>query len=58
MVFLDALGGEAAILPRLVPVGDIDEDEIVFAEFAGGPLAAERLSLPPAIERVRAQGVC
>ncbi|MFN3349757.1 double-strand break repair protein AddB [Pseudorhodoplanes sp.] len=49
-VFLQALGGEAAILPRLVPLGDIDEDEIVFAEFAGGPLAAERLSLSPAID--------
>jgi ATP-dependent helicase/nuclease subunit B len=49
-VFLAALGGDAAILPRLVPVGDIDEDEIVFAEFAGGPLAAERLSLKRAME--------
>jgi ATP-dependent helicase/nuclease subunit B len=49
-VFLDKLGGEAAILPRLVPIGDIDEDEIVFAEFAGGPLSGERLALPPAIE--------
>lgn len=49
-VFLDALGGKAAILPRLVPIGDIDEDEIVFAEFAGGPLATERLSLPRAME--------
>ncbi len=49
-VFLDALGGDAAILPRLVPVGDIDEDEIVFAEFAGGPLAAERLSLKRAMD--------
>ena len=49
-VFLDKLGGEAAILPRLVPIGDIDEDEIVFAEFAGGPLAGERLSLPRAME--------
>lgn len=49
-VFLEAFGGEAAILPRLVPIGDVDEDEIVFAEFAGGPLTGERLSLPPAIE--------
>lgn len=48
-VLLDALGGEAAILPRLVAIGDIDEDEIVFAEFAGGPLTEEQLSLPPAI---------
>jgi ATP-dependent helicase/nuclease subunit B len=55
-VFLDALGGEAAILPRLVPVGDIDEDEIVFAEFAGGPLAAERLALPRAMEPFERKG--
>lgn len=49
-VFLDAIGGEATLLPRLVPIGDIDEDEIVFAEFAGGPLAGERISLPPVME--------
>jgi ATP-dependent helicase/nuclease subunit B len=51
-VFLEALGGEATLLPRLVPIGDIDEDEIVFAEFSGGPLAAERMALPPAMEPV------
>jgi ATP-dependent helicase/nuclease subunit B len=49
-VFLDALGGDATLLPRLVPIGDIDEDEIVFAEFAGGPLAAARIALPRAME--------
>jgi ATP-dependent helicase/nuclease subunit B len=49
-VFLDALGGNATLLPRLVPIGDIDEDEIIFAEFAGGPLAAERIALRPAME--------
>ncbi len=49
-VFLAALGGDATLLPRLVPIGDIDEDEIVFAEFAGGPLASERIALPPAME--------
>jgi ATP-dependent helicase/nuclease subunit B len=51
-VFLEALGGDATLLPRLVPIGDIDEDEIVFAEFAGGPLAAERMALPPAMEPI------
>jgi ATP-dependent helicase/nuclease subunit B len=35
--FLDGLGGEAAILPRIVPLGDVDEDEIAFAEDASGP---------------------
>ncbi|HET7190517.1 MAG TPA: double-strand break repair protein AddB [Pseudolabrys sp.] len=34
-VFLETLGGNAAILPRIVPLGHIDEDEINFARFAG-----------------------
>src|SRR5712691_9625377 len=33
-VFLDTLDGDAAILPRIVPLGDIDEDEISYAEAA------------------------
>ncbi len=48
--FLEAIDADAAILPRLVPIGDIDEDEIVFAEFAGGPLADKRLALPGTME--------
>jgi ATP-dependent helicase/nuclease subunit B len=52
-VFLDVLGGDATLLPRLIPIGDIDEDEIVFAEFAWGPLAAERMALPPAMEPIQ-----
>ncbi|HMK70833.1 MAG TPA: double-strand break repair protein AddB, partial [Xanthobacteraceae bacterium] len=47
--FLDALKGEAAILPRIVAIGDIDEDEIVFAEAAAGRIAADALALPPAL---------
>jgi ATP-dependent helicase/nuclease subunit B len=31
-VFLDVLGSEAAILPRIVAIGDVDEDEIAFGE--------------------------
>jgi ATP-dependent helicase/nuclease subunit B len=31
-VFLDVLGTEAAILPRIVAIGDVDEDEIAFDE--------------------------
>ena len=45
-VFLDVLKGEAAILPRIVALGDIDEDEIAFAEAATGALAEEALALP------------
>src|SRR6204780_83768 len=48
--FLEVLKDDAAILPRIVPVGDIDEDEIAFAEAATGDLAAEALALPPALD--------
>ncbi len=48
-VFLDALGGEAAILPRIVALGDLDEDEIAFAQAATGDLAEAALELPKAI---------
>jgi len=34
--FLDVLKVEAAVLPRIVPLGDIDEDELAFAEAASG----------------------
>ena len=34
-VFLERIGGDAAVLPRIVPLGRIDEDEINFAQFAG-----------------------
>ncbi len=29
---LDALNADAALLPRILPLGDVDEDELVFAE--------------------------
>ena len=48
-VFLDRLDGDAAILPRIVALGDLDEDEIIFAEAATGDLAGEALALPPAL---------
>ena len=48
-VFLDRLGTEAAILPRIVPLGDIDEDEIAFAEAATAELAEAALAIPEAI---------
>src|SRR4051794_2164815 len=34
--FLDVLKTDAAVLPRIVPLGDIDEDELAFAEAATG----------------------
>ena len=48
-VFLDVVAGDAVVLPRILPVGDIDEDEFVFAEAATGPLALSALELPPAL---------
>ncbi len=48
-VFLDRLG-EAALLPRIVALGDVDEDEVAFAEAATGELAEAVLSLPEAIK--------
>src|SRR6202790_4910624 len=47
--FLYVLKDDAAILPRIVAIGDIDEDEIAFAEAASGDIAAEALALPPAL---------
>jgi ATP-dependent helicase/nuclease subunit B len=48
-VFLDTLAGDAAILPRIVALGDLDEDEIAFADAAIAELAEEALRLPPAV---------
>src|SRR5580658_5258773 len=47
--FVDVLKTDAAILPRIVAIGDIDEDEIAFAEMASGEIAADALALPPAL---------
>ena len=44
--FLEALQTDAAVLPRLVPLGDIDEDELAFADMANG---AEALESPDAL---------
>jgi ATP-dependent helicase/nuclease subunit B len=48
-IFIDAIKQQAAILPRFVALGDVDEDEIVFAQAASGALAVRALELPPAL---------
>src|SRR5688500_6895530 len=48
--FLRVLGRDAAILPRIVPLGDIDEDEIAFAEAGAGNGSGAALEFPKAVE--------
>ena len=48
-LFLDATGQTAAILPRIVALGDVDEDEISFAQQASGTHPAAALDVPPAL---------
>ncbi len=47
--FLQVLKRDAAVLPRIVPIGDVDEDEIAFAEDAAGETAGAALELPKAL---------
>ena len=56
--FLDGLNGDAAILPRIVPIGDIDEDEIAFAEAATGDIAADALDSAAGARRRSNAGCC
>src|SRR5215210_2592720 len=48
-VFLEVLGSEAAILPRIVAVGDVDEDEIAFDEAAREDVSGAALDVPEAL---------
>jgi len=44
-VFLDGLESDAALLPRIVPIGDLDEDQLAFSEIG----APDALALPEAL---------
>jgi ATP-dependent helicase/nuclease subunit B len=49
--FLRASGGTPTILPRIAPLGDVDEGESIAGETLGGrDDAAAALALPPAID--------
>ena len=50
--FLDVLKDDAAILPRIVAIGDIDKDEIAFGEAMAGDIAPDALALPEALAPV------
>ena len=47
-IFLDELNSDAAVLPRIMALGDIDEDELAFAQAASPGLAA--LEIQPAMD--------
>jgi ATP-dependent helicase/nuclease subunit B len=46
-VFLDELRSDAAVLPRIVALGDIDEDELAFADETEQLSATASLDIPP-----------
>src|SRR5882724_11679696 len=46
-IFLDQLNADAAVLPRIVALGDIDEDELAFADEAEQLGGAAPLDIPP-----------
>jgi ATP-dependent helicase/nuclease subunit B len=48
--FLSCIGRDAAVLPRIVAIGDIDEDELAFAQAATGEIAEAALALPQTLD--------
>src|SRR5258706_3419343 len=45
-IFLDVLKTDAAVLPRIIALGDIDEDELAFAEEAEPYCGAPPVDIP------------
>ncbi|MGE0650148.1 MAG: double-strand break repair protein AddB [Alphaproteobacteria bacterium] len=53
--FLRATGGTPLLLPRMMPLGDLDEDELFIAGEPGSGLTPEGGDLPPVIGGMRRQ---
>jgi ATP-dependent helicase/nuclease subunit B len=51
-IFLEVLGNEAAILPRIVALGVIDEDELAFSE-EDEPGSIAPLDVPPKLDELQ-----
>ncbi len=51
-IFLDELKTDAVVLPRIVALGDIDEDELAFAEEAESYGGAVSLDIPPKLGEI------
>jgi ATP-dependent helicase/nuclease subunit B len=51
-IFLDVLGTDAVLLPRIVALGDIDEDELEFAEAAEQFGGSAPLDIPPKLKEL------
>ncbi|MFO1184740.1 MAG: double-strand break repair protein AddB [Bauldia sp.] len=52
-IFLERAGGRATVLPRIKPIGDVDEEEHILAAAEESP--ADLLSLPLAVPRIERQ---
>ena len=51
-IFLDELKTDAVVLPRIVALGDIDEDELAFAEESESYGGAAPLEMPPKLAEI------
>jgi ATP-dependent helicase/nuclease subunit B len=54
-IFLDELNTQAVLLPRIVALGDIDEDELAFAEESDALGGTVSLDIPPQLGELERQ---